>query len=182
MASCFIDAGYTLDCRNNSTGGIKALWILGDSGSTITNVAYNGTDEITSISGTGTFYKFELVRQSSSLTEDLLVNDTNQAITFQPSVAVALPRLDQALRNLWFELIKQNALYMIILDNNDRYWAVGFENGLYVNVGQAMTGLKYNDANGVSLSFIGGEPNPSVQVDVTTTLGAIMSGISVNAE
>jgi hypothetical protein len=182
MASCFIDAGYTLDCRNASTGGIKTLWILGDSGSTITNVAFNATDEITSISGTGTFYKFELVRQSSSLTEDLQVNDTNQSIVFQPTVAVALPKFDQALRNLWFELIKQNSLYMIILDNNDRYWAVGFENGLYVSAGQLLTGLRYNDANGSNLTFIGGEPNPSVQIAVTTTLGAIMSGITVSAE
>ena len=180
--SCFIENGYTLDCRNESTGGIKALWILGDSGSTITGITYNASDAITAISGDGTFYKFELVRQSSSLTEDVLVNGTNQSIVFQPTVVVNLPKLNQTLRNLWFELVKQNALYMIVLDNNDRYWAVGFENGLYVNVGQAMTGLKYNDANGVSLSFIGGEPNPSVQVDVTTTLGAIMSGISVNAE
>ncbi len=65
--SCFIENGYTLDCRNESTGGIKALWILGDSGSTITGITYNASDAITGISGDGTFYKFELVRQSSFL-------------------------------------------------------------------------------------------------------------------
>lgn len=182
MASCFISSGYTLDCRNASTGGIKTLWILGGSGSTISGVATNGDSEITSISGTGVFYKFELVRQSSSLTEDLLVNDTNQSIVFQPTVVVNLPKLNYALRNLWFELVKQNSLYMIVLDNNDRYWQVGFENGLYVSAGQLMTGLKYNDANGAMATFLGGEPNPIQEIAVTTTLGAIMSGITVNAE
>jgi hypothetical protein len=181
MASCYITNGYTLDCRNESTGGIKALWMLGGSGSTISGVTTNASDEITAISGTGVFYKFELVRQSSSLTEDVLVNDTNQSIVFQPTVVVNLPKLNQSLRNLWFNLIKQNALYMIVLDNNDRYWAVGFENGVYVSAGQMLSGLSYSDANGVSLTFLGGEPNPSPEIVVTTTLSAVMSGITVNA-
>lgn len=181
MASCYIENGYTLDCRNESTGGIKSLWLLGGSGSTISGVSYNVNDAITSISGTGIFYKFELVRQSSSLTEDVLVNDTNQSIVFQPTVVVNLPKLNQSLRNLWFDLIKQNALYMIVLDNNDRYWAVGFENGVYISAGQMLTGLAYNDANGVNLTFLGGEPNPSPEIVVNTTLSAVMSGITVNA-
>ena len=32
--SCFITEGYSLDCRNASLGGLKAVWILGDSGNT----------------------------------------------------------------------------------------------------------------------------------------------------
>ena len=34
--SCYIDEGYVLDCRN-SVAGIKALWILGDVGNSITS-------------------------------------------------------------------------------------------------------------------------------------------------
>jgi hypothetical protein len=180
--SCFIENGYTLDCRNASTGGIKTIWLLGGSGSTINGVGTDSDDSIISISGTGVFYKFELVRQSSSLTEDVLVNDTNQSVVFQPTVVVNLPKLNQSLRNLWFELVKQNSLYMIVLDNNDRYWAVGFENGAYISAGQMLTGLAYNDANGVNMTFLGGEPNPSTEIKVTSTLGAVMSGITVDAE
>lgn len=182
MASCFIENGYTLDCRNASTGGIKTMWMLGDSGNTINSVSTDSDGFITSITGVGTFYKFELVRQSSSLTEDVLVNDTNQSVVFQPTVLVNLPKLNQGLRNLWFELIKQNALYMIVLDNNDRYWAVAFENGGYVSAGQMLTGLAYNDANGVNFTLLGGEPNPSREIKVTSTLAAVMSGINVSAE
>ena len=36
--SCYITEGYTLDCRNASVGGLKALWILGNSGNTITGI------------------------------------------------------------------------------------------------------------------------------------------------
>jgi hypothetical protein len=65
--SCFIDQGYTLDCRNASIGGIKELWILGDSGHTISSYTTSGTDEITSFSGAGTWYKFELVKQCCTI-------------------------------------------------------------------------------------------------------------------
>jgi len=183
MASCYISTGYTLDCRNASTGGIKSLWILGDAGASITGVTYGGTNgEVTNIAGSGTFYKFELVRQSSSFTEDLQVNTTNQSVVFQPTVQIALPKLNQQLRDLWFDLIKQNAFYAILLDNNDRYWLVGVENGLYVSAGQMLSGLAYNDANGINLTAIGGEPNPTVQIEVSTTLGAVMTGITVDTE
>jgi len=182
MASCYISTGYTLDCRNASTGGIKSIFILGDSGNAVSGVTYAGTGEVASMSGAGTWYKFELVRQSSSFTEDLQVNTTNQSVVFQPTVAIALPKLDQSLRNLWFDLIKQNAFYMILLDNNDRYWLVGLENGMYASAGQMLSGLAYNDANGINLTVIGGEPNPSVEIDVTTTLAAVMTGMTVPVE
>jgi hypothetical protein len=182
MSSCFISEGYSLDCRNASTGGIKTIFVLGDSGNTISGITYSVDGEVTSLSGAGTWYKFELVRQSSSFTEELQVNTTNQAVVFQPTVSVALPKLNQDLRNLWFDLIKQNAFYMIILDNNDRYWLLGIENGLYASAGQMLSGLAYNDANGINLTVIGGEPNPSVQIDVTSTLGGVMTGMTVPVE
>jgi hypothetical protein len=45
-----------------------------------------------------------------------------------------------------------------------------------------LSGLAYNDANGINLTVIGGEPNPSVQIDVTSTLGGVMTGMTVPVE
>ena len=42
--SCFISSGFTLDCRNASTGGLQTIWILGGSGNTITSWTSNGLD------------------------------------------------------------------------------------------------------------------------------------------
>lgn len=177
--SCYIDQGYTLDCRNASIGGIKELWILGDSGHTISGFTTNASDEITGFSGSGTWYNFELVKQSSSFTEEILVNDVAQSVTFQPSVVISLPKLNQTLRNLFFDLVKQNELYLIILDNNERYWAVDWSNGGLVSAGSMQVGQNYNDLNGITVTITGGEPNPSREIDVTTTLGAIATGFTV---
>ena len=55
--SCYISDGYTLDCRNASIGGIKEMWILGTSGNTISGYTENASEQITSFSGKGTWFK-----------------------------------------------------------------------------------------------------------------------------
>lgn len=179
--SCFIDQGYTLDCRNASIGGIKEMWILGDSGSTISGYTTSVNDSITSFSGSGTWFHFELVKQSSSFTEEILVNDAAQSVTFQPSVVVSLPKLNQSLRNLFFDLVKQNELYVIVKDNNERYWSIAWSNGAMVTTGSMQVGQNYNDLNGITVTMTGGEPNPSREIDVVTTLQAIATGFTVQS-
>jgi hypothetical protein len=181
--SCYIEEGYSLDCRNASTGGIKTMWILGDSGNTISGWTETVDSEITSISGAGTFYKFELVKQSSSLTEAISVNTTSQSVVFEPTLTINLPKMNNVLRNLFQNLVSQNNIFAIVLDNNDRYWSYAFSNGGLVTAGTLQTGQAYNDLNGISaLTILAGEPNATQEILVPTTLAAVMSGITVNAE
>ena len=179
MASCFLSQGYTLDCRNASTGGIKELYILGASGSTITGWTEDGSQNITSISGSGVFYRFELVKQSSSFTETLGVNTQAQSVVFQPSLAVSLPKMDQDLRNTWFDLIKLNNVIGIFRDNNNRWWSFSFVNGGLVTEGTLVSGLAYTDLNGATFTIAGGEPNPSQEILVTgDDLSSVLVGIT----
>lgn len=181
--SCYISEGYSLDCRNASTGGLKAMWILGDSGNTISGWTESVDNEITSISGDGTFYKFELVKQSSSLSEAIAVNTTSQSVVFEPTLTINLPKMNNTLRNLFQNLVSQNNIFAIVLDNNNRYWSYAFQNGGLVTAGTLQTGQAYADLNGVSaLTIVGGEPNATQEILVTTTLAAVMSGINVSAE
>jgi hypothetical protein len=178
--SCYISEGYALDCRNASTGGLKEIYILGASGNTISGWTQNVDGAITAISGSGVFYKFELVKQSSSFSEAITVNTTAQSVVFEPTLTINLPKLTQDLRNLFQNLVAQNNIYAIFRDNNDRYWSFAFENGGLVTAGAIQTGTAYSDLNGLSaLTIVGGEPNASQEIIVSTTLGAIMTGITV---
>jgi hypothetical protein len=181
--SCFISSGFQLDCRNASTGGLSSVWILGGSGNTITSWTSNGDDQITAASGTGVFYKFELTKQGSSFTEDIGVNTTAQSVVFQPSLVMNLPRMDKELRNVFQNLVSQNNIFFIVKDNNGRYWSGAWQNGALVTAGALASGLAYTDLNGMSaLTIVGGEPNATQEILVTTTLGAVFTGITVNAE
>jgi hypothetical protein len=180
--SCFISSGYTLDCRNASTGGVKTIWILGGAGNNITGWTENANEQIISASGTGTFYKFELVKQSSSFSEGITVNTTAQSVVFEPTLVINLPKLTQDLRNVFQNLVAQNNVFAVVLDNNDRYWSFAWEYGGLVTAGAIQTGTAYADLNGMSaLTIVGGEPNASQELAVTSTLGALFTGITVQA-
>ena len=175
MASCYISTGYTLDCRTSSTGGIKTMWILGGLNNDITG--YTVTNSMVSaIGGTGTWFQFQLPKQSGSLSETLGINTTSQSVTFQPEVVVNLPKLNTLLRDTFVDLVSQNSVYVLIEDNNNRYWLVGLDNGLLVTAGSLNTGQAYTDLNGATaLTMTGGEPTSIREVDVTTTIGAVFT-------
>jgi len=178
--SCYISSGFTLDCRNASTGGLQTVWILGDSGNAITGWTENGDSQVLSASGSGTFYKFELTKQGSSFTEEIGINTTAQSVVFQPTLVMNLPRLDKDLRNVFQALVSQNNIYFMVKDNNGRYWTGAWQNGALVTAGSLASGLAYTDLNGMSaLTITGGEPNATQEILVTTTLGAVFSGITV---
>jgi hypothetical protein len=179
--SCFISSGYTLDCRNASTGGLNTIWLLGGSASSsITGWTENGDEQIVSISGSGTMYKFELTKQGSSFTEEIGINTTAQSVVFQPTLVMNLPRLDKDLRVLFQNLVSQNSIVGVFKDNNGRYWSFAFVNGALVTSGAIATGLAYTDLNGLSaLTMQGGEPNATQEIVVSTNLQDVFTGITV---
>lgn len=175
MASCFISSGYTLDCRTSSTGGLKSMWILGGSGNTITGYTVTNS-EVSAIGGTGTWFNFQLPKQSSSLTETLGVNTTSQSVTFQPELVINLPKLQSSLRDVFVDLVSQNEIYALVEDNNNRYWLVGLDNGLQVTAGSLATGQAYTDLNGAeAVTMAGGEPTSIREVAVVTTISAVFT-------
>ena len=75
MSTCDIVSGFTLGCRDN-TGGLKNIYILSGSISST-----SGTEGLISvISGSGTFYKFELTRQTGDFTETINASLENGTI------------------------------------------------------------------------------------------------------
>ena len=174
MASCYISTGYTLDCRTASTGGLKAMWVLGGSGNSITGYTLTNT-EVSAIGGTGTWFKFQLPKQAASLTETLGVNTTSQSVTFQPELVVNLPKLQSELRDVFVDLVSQNEIYALVEDNNSRYWLVFLDNGGQVSAGSLATGLAYTDLNGATITMSGGEPTSIREVLVSTTIDAVFT-------
>ena len=175
MAACYISTGYTLDCRTNSSGGIKTMWLLGGSGNSITGYTVTNS-EVSAIGGTGTWYQFQLPKQAGSLSETLGINTTSQSVTFQPEIVVNLPKLQTTLRDTFVDMVSQNSITALIEDNNNNYGIVFLDNGGLVTAGSLNTGLAYTDLNGATaITISGGEPTSIRQVTVTTTIGAVFT-------
>ena len=112
--ACDITSGFTLGCRDNS-GGVKNLYILSGSVDTI-GEASEGL--INALSGSGTFYKFELFRQTSDYTETLTATPENGTLSYEQSVNAVFFKLQSSTRNQVRVLAKNPDLKVIVETNN----------------------------------------------------------------
>ena len=182
MATCDITSGFTLGCRDN-IGGITNLYILSGSVDSVTD-ASEGL--IQTISGSGTFYKFELFRQTSDFTETITSTPENGTVFYQQDVNCVFFKLQSATRNQ-VKVLAQNPNLKVIVETNNgtvdgvgRYWYLGEDRGLQLLSGTGQTGTAFGDLSGYTLTFTGQEPNPSSEISGSAgTLASALSGISL---
>ena len=177
--SCDITSGFTLGCRDN-TGGIKNLYILSGS---ITSVTDASEGLISGITGSGEFFKFELFRQTSDFSEAISATPENGTVFYEQYVNAVFFKLQSSTRNQVRVLAKNPDLKIIVETNNGsedgvgKYWLLGEENGVQLLSGTGATGTAFGDLNGYSLTFTGQEPEPASEI--SGSLADALSGITL---
>ena len=167
--ACALTSGYTFDCKDN-IGGLKSVWFIG----------YNDVASVTEASGVITaitkdagkvFYKYQLVRNTASFTENIAGSIENGTVVFNQELLIVINTMQTSMRNEMLLLAKNNMM-AVVEDQNGRYWLAGRFNGLDLLTGSVSTGLAQADRNGYSFTFSGGEKEsaPEVQSAVISTL------------
>lgn len=172
--ACNLTAGIQLGCRDN-TGGLKTLWITDYTN--VTSITQSTGDTITAISGTGTFYEFQLIRTSSQLTETVNASLENGTVFYQGEIVTYFNKLGQDKRNILKTLAQSQRLAIVAEDNNGQYFYLGQTYGCFISAGTSVTGKALGDANGYNLTFQYLEPNPMNQL--SGSLSSIATGITV---
>ena len=165
--SCYISSGVQLGC-SDGIGGIKSLWVLGATGATapaVSSLAVDGDGAITGITGNGTWFQFELKRNTSSLAQNTTKNFENGTIYWEQVLTAVLYKYDQDKRNQLKVLGQNDQIQIIAVDQNDVQYYLGQVNGMYLSGGSAASGTAYGDRNGFELIFTGQEPQPANVVD-----------------
>jgi len=176
--ACDITSGFALGCRNN-TGGIKAIYILSGSVSTITDTS----NEISDIDGAGIFYQFDLQRGTSDFTETINGSTENQTVFYEATVNAAFAKMQTSTRNQVKILAQNTDLKIVVETNNDsdseKFIYVGRKNGAVLNAGQGQSGTALGDANGYTLTFTAQEPSPADFISGSVLTDAL-TGITVS--
>lgn len=172
--ACNLSAGIQLGCRDN-TGGLKTLWITDYTN--VTSITSSTGDTITAISGSGTFYEFQLIRTSSQLTETVNASLENGTVFYQGEVVTYFNKLSQDKRNILKTLAQSPQLAIVAEDNNGQYFYLGQTYGCFISAGTSVTGKALGDQNGYNMTFQYLEPNPMNQL--SGTLSSITTGIAV---
>jgi hypothetical protein len=172
--ACNLTAGIQLGCRDN-TGGLATMWITDYTN--VTSITSSTGDTITALSGTGTFYEFQLIRTSSQLTETVNASLENGTVFYQGEIVTYFSKLGQDKRNILKTLAQSQRLAIVVEDNNGQFYYCGQTYGCFVSAGTSVSGKALGDQNGYNITLQYLEPNPMNQL--SGSLASIATGITV---
>ena len=180
--SCDVTSGFQLGCRDNS-GGIKNIYILSGSVSTITEA--NGA--ISDLDGSGVFYQFELTKNTGDFTETPTPSLENGTVFYSQVINVAFHKLQASIRNQ-VKVLAQNPDLKIVVETNNgvespytgKFFYIGGYRGATLTGGAGATGTAFGDANQYSLTFEGLEPQPAFEISTSGNLTDALTGITVS--
>jgi formyltetrahydrofolate synthetase len=167
--SCALTQNYVLDCKD-SQGGLEAVWFIPYNDVTAITEASGVVSAITKAAGKQ-FYKYQLVKNTASFTENIQGNIENGTINYDQQLVIVINKLQVNMRNEILLLAKNN-LMAVIKDKNGKYWLAGRYSGLDLLSGTSGSGTAATDRSGYSLTFSGSEKElaPEVASGVISTL------------
>jgi hypothetical protein len=172
--ACNLTSGILLSCRDN-VGGVSTAYITDFTN--IASITKNTGDTITQISGSGTFYEFQLIRTSSQYTETVNASLENGTVFYTQELVTYFAKLSQDKRNILKTLAQSPRLAVVIVDNNGDSFYLGETYGMFVSAGTSVTGKALGDANGYNITLQALEQNPMNQL--AGTLSSVATGITV---
>ena len=162
---CTITAGFGLQCKDG-IGGIKKIYLNAQSGFAGTLTIDGTTELVTNCSSEDDLYEFILPKSTGSFTEEVSSSVENGTIFYTQTVTASFYTLT-ALRRKQLELIAKNRLFIVVLDVNDNYWVVGYEDGAEVTAASTTTGTAKGDMNGYTITFTADSKNKAYRIQDT---------------
>ena len=161
--SCTITAGFGLQCKDG-IGGIKKIYLNAQSLFAGELTIDAPTEMITASSSAASLFEFILPKSTGSFTEEVASSVDNGTIFYTQTVTASFHKLSYQ-RRKQLELIAQNRLFVVVLDNNDNYWVVGYEDGAEVTAASTMTGVAKGDMNGYTITFTADSKNKAYRIE-----------------
>lgn len=160
---CTITNGFDLQCKDG-IGGIKKIYLNAHN-------LYAGqltidaiTQEVNGANSGAKVFEFVLPKSTGSFTEEVSSSVENGTIFYTQTITASFHKLSYQ-RRKQLELIAQNRLFVIVLDNNDNYWVVGYEDGAEVTAASTMTGVAKGDMNGYTITFSADSKNKAYRIE-----------------
>jgi hypothetical protein len=167
--ACNLSQNYVLDCKE-SLGGLKSVYFIESANVSVDTIADGVITDLQLAVGKY-FYKYDLVKETSSFTETITASVQNGTIFYAQELTIILNKLQANTRNEILLLAKNN-LVAIAEDRNGKYWYLGQEGGLDISGGTGASGVASGDRSGYELTFSGQEKELAPEV-----LSSIISGL-----
>lgn len=177
MSCTYSFAGQVLDCKENA-GGVKEIYICDKAD--LASFTIDGTTKkvltITMESGK-TFKTYQLRKQIASMTTNINTNDAAGTTYYQTDLIFSIPKMEASKRLELLALAVGN-MAVIVRDNNEKYWALGFDQPVALTAGTAATGTNWADANQYSYTLQ--DMNKVAPYEITTSILAAVIDANIS--
>lgn len=148
--------GISLDCDAN-LAGIKEIYLgyFGDFEVTVSETGSANTHTVTAMSASTTgakIHKYELARQTGSLTSTLTKDDANGTRYYTTEIGLSFNKLE-GWKHMEIEAMAAEQLIAIVGDNNGKYWYVGYDSYVGGTAATAQAGTSFDDKNGYDVTL-----------------------------
>jgi len=165
--ACNITSALALDCID-SIGGVKTAYV--GTNIVFTSETYDGDNMITGATGSGTFYQYELAKNTASFTETFNISNENGTAFYEQALTFNIQKLGAEKRNELLLLSRNRDIKIIFEDNNGLFWLVGMTRGAVISAGSSVTGTAPGDANQYALTATAQEPAMAYQISSLSAL------------
>ena len=160
--SCEILSGRQDFSCKTSVGGLKNIYILQGFDAQLKANSTIANSIMTATTSANTVYKFELLNDGNTFSEENEVSRSTGTSLFNPQGAIVIKRQDASTQTLLETLSKMRS-QIIIEDHNGNLRIAGLENGVDFQI-STQSGGAMADLNGYNLTFSGKEKNMAVYV------------------
>ena len=162
--------GIMMDC-SNSIGGIKKVWLarysdvdsiqIGDhmgqlekpEGSTTTIKLGTAITELTLKEGENSgWHQYEFRKNTGSLTSTLNVDEENGNNYITSELSLVFSKMETKKR-MEMAALAVGAVVAVVLDSNNRYWFLGYDDYVSASAGTGETGTAKEDRNAYTITL-----------------------------
>jgi len=159
--ACALTSGRSLPCKS-AVGGLKTVYYA-DYGTLGTATITAG--EITALTGTPTWYQYD-IKGNSSLETTINSSRENGTTFYTQTLNLTLTYLDKSTQEE-IKLLAAARPHIAVEDYNGNFFLVGLEHGAEVTGGTVVSGAAMGDLSGFTLTFEAMETAPAYFVTST---------------
>ena len=170
--SSIVLAGINTGCKDNM-GGIKEVYIVKKDSITEVALTENQISAITMAeSAKWSTYKFR--KGTSQFTSTMTTDDAAGTMSFETVLALQFSKQDTAKR-LEIMALCMDEVAVIVLDNNGKYWFLGYDNPVTATAATGQSGTAFGDFGGYNVELT----DNSKELPYEVTAEAI-AGLTIN--
>ncbi len=143
-------AGINTGCKDNM-GGIKEVYIIRKDDVTAVTVATNQISAIT-LASDAAFKTYKFRKGTSQFTSTYNTDDAAGTASFETVLALQFSKMETSKR-LEIMALCMDEVVVIVLDNNGKYWFLGYDNAVTASAATAQTGTAFGDFGGYNIEL-----------------------------